>query len=246
MFKLPPRPRVSITLCDKCGKDPVVKQFASSPVRVVRYCRGAPKRAPLTPSSLSGRDRESAYVGYDSNQPGPVEKKLRDAALFDAFNSKIGSMNKPVVGKRAPAFSLPTTAGGEFSLKDTVGQKLVLYFYPKDNTPGCTQEGADFASLAKSFAKARTTIVGISGDSLDSHQKFKAKMKFPFELLADEDRSVCQLYDVIREKNLYGRKFMGIERSTFLIDAKGLLSREWRKVRVKGHAEEVLTAAAQL
>jgi thioredoxin-dependent peroxiredoxin len=155
-------------------------------------------------------------------------------------------MSKVSVGKAAPKFSLPSTNGSTFKLQEAAGKKLVLYFYPKDNTPGCTQEGADFAALAPAFKKARTIVVGISGDSPASHEKFKTKMKFPFELLADEDRAVCQLYDVIREKNLYGRKFLGIERSTFLIDAKGVLQREWRKVKVKGHADEVLTAAQQL
>ncbi len=152
---------------------------------------------------------------------------------------------KIALGKAAPTFSSAGT-GGDFNLQDAAGKNLVVYFYPKDNTPGCTLEGADFAALAPAFKKAKTTVLGISGDSLVSHEKFKAKMKFPFELLADEDRSVCKLYDVIREKNLYGRKFMGIERSTFLIDAKGVLQREWRKVKVKGHAEEVLKAAQQL
>jgi len=155
-------------------------------------------------------------------------------------------VKKIAVGKSAPAFHLPSTDGTEFKLKEALGSNLVVYFYPKDNTPGCTQEGADFAALGSAFKKTRTTIVGISGDSPASHEKFKAKMKFPFELLADEDRAVCKLYDVIREKNLYGRKFMGIERSTFLIDAKGVLRHEWRKVKVKGHADEVLTAAQQL
>jgi peroxiredoxin Q/BCP len=152
---------------------------------------------------------------------------------------------KIAVGKTAPAFELSSTAG-EFKLKDAFGKNLVLYFYPKDNTPGCTLEGTDFAALAPAFKKVGAVVLGVSGDSLASHEKFKAKMKFPFELLADEDRAVCKLYDVIQEKSLYGRKFMGIERSTFLIDAKGVLQREWRKVRVKGHADEVLKAAQQL
>ena len=155
-------------------------------------------------------------------------------------------MSKATVGKKAPAFSLPSTHGDTFKLKDATGHNLVLYFYPKDNTPGCTQEGADFASLAPAFKKAKTIILGVSGDSLASHEKFKAKMKFPFDLLADEDREACKLYDVIREKSLYGRKFLGIERSTFLIDSRGVLQQEWRKVKVKGHAEEVLAAARQL
>jgi thioredoxin-dependent peroxiredoxin len=154
-------------------------------------------------------------------------------------------MSKTTLGKKAPTFSLPGT-GGTFKLKDAIGKNLVLYFYPKDNTPGCTQEGADFAALTPAFKKAKTIVLGISGDTLAAHEKFKAKMEFPFELLADEDRAVCKLYDVIREKSLYGRKFMGIERSTFLIDAKGVLQKEWRKVKVKGHADEVLAAAQQL
>ena len=155
-------------------------------------------------------------------------------------------VKKLAVGKAAPAFTLPSTAAEAFKLKDALGKHLVVYFYPKDNTPGCTQEGVDFAALAPAFKKARTVIVGVSGDTLAAHEKFKAKMKFPFELLADEDRAVCQLYDVIHEKSLYGRKFMGIVRSTFLIDAKGVLQQELRKVKVKGHAAEVLAAAQAL
>lgn len=155
-------------------------------------------------------------------------------------------MAKPTVGKKVPAFSLPSTGGGSFQLKDALGKHLVIYFYPKDATPGCTLEGADFAALAPAFKKARTAIVGISGDTLAAHEKFKAKMAFPFELLADTDRAVCKLYDVIREKSLYGRKFLGIERSTFLIDGGGVLVREWRKVKVKGHADEVLQAAQSI
>jgi len=156
------------------------------------------------------------------------------------------AVKKLCVGKAALPFSLPSTAGGTFTPRQVAGKNLVMYFYPKDNTPGCTQEGVDFAALAPAFKKARTLIVGISGDTLAAHEKFKTKMQFPFELLADEDRAVCKLYDVIQEKSLYGRKFMGIERSTFLIDAKGVLQREWRKVKVKGHAAEVLLAAQAL
>ena len=154
-------------------------------------------------------------------------------------------VKKVAVGKAAPGFSLEGT-GGAFDLKDALGKNLVLYFYPKDNTPGCTQEGSDFAALAPAFKRAGAVILGVSGDSLASHEKFKAKLKYPFDLLADPDRKICKLYDVIQEKSLYGRKFMGIERSTFLLDAKGVLRQEWRKVRVKGHAEEVLAAAKQL
>ncbi|MBC7984293.1 MAG: peroxiredoxin [Candidatus Obscuribacterales bacterium] len=152
----------------------------------------------------------------------------------------------PAVGKAAPAVSLPDSTGTAWSVKDVAGKHLVLYFYPRDNTPGCTQEGVDFAALAPAFKKARTVVVGISGDTVASHQKFKDKMKFPFVLLADEEQSACKAFDVIKEKNLYGRKYIGIERSTFLIDKQGVLRHEWRKVKVKGHAAEVLAAAQQI
>jgi len=154
-------------------------------------------------------------------------------------------MSKMEVGKKAPSFTLNGTAG-KWSLSDASGKHLVIYFYPRDNTPGCTQEGQDFAAHFADFGKAKTLIVGISADSVESHEKFKKKMAFPFELLSDPDRRVCTLYDVIREKSMYGKKFMGIERSTFLIDAKGVLREEWRKVKVNGHAEAVLAAVKAL
>ena len=119
----------------------------------------------------------------------------------------------------------------------------MLYFYPKDKTPGCTLEGQDFRDLHAAFKKAGTLVLGVSKDSVASHEKFRDKMKFPFDLLSDEDEKVCELFDVWKEKSMYGRKFMGIERSTFLIDAGGVLRQEWRKVKVQGHADEVLDAA---
>jgi thioredoxin-dependent peroxiredoxin len=146
---------------------------------------------------------------------------------------------------KAPKFSIPTT-DGEFRLGGGGDMNLVVYFYPRDNTPGCTLEGSDFRDLAPSFRRARTRILGISTDSLESHRRFKDKMKFPFELGSDEDHSVASLFGAWKLKNMYGRKSMGIERSTFLIDAKGAIRREWRKVRVKGHAAEVLAAAREL
>jgi peroxiredoxin Q/BCP len=150
------------------------------------------------------------------------------------------------MGKKLPAFSLPRSDGSVWKSSDAAGGKLVLYFYPKDMTSGCTLEGQDFRDLHAAFRRAGTTVLGVSRDSCERHAKFRAKERFPFELLADEDGKVCRLFDVIREKSLYGRKFMGIERSTFLFDAEGRLSREWRKVRVKGHAAEVLEAAKAL
>jgi peroxiredoxin Q/BCP len=150
------------------------------------------------------------------------------------------------IGKKLPAFSLPRSDGNTWKTSDVAGSKLVLYFYPKDMTEGCTLEGRDFRDLHAAFRRAKTTVLGISKDSCERHAKFRAKEEFPFELLSDEDEKVCRLFDVIREKSLYGRKFMGIERSTFLFGADGKLSREWRKVRVKGHAAEVLEAARAL
>ena len=148
-------------------------------------------------------------------------------------------------GAKAPKFTVPTTGGG-FRLGDQGRDNLVVYFYPRDNTPGCTLEGSDFRDLAAAFRRARTRILGISTDTLASHGRFKDKMKFPFELGADEDHAVAGLFGVWKEKNMYGRKMMGIERSTFLIDATGAVRREWRKVRVNGHAAEVLEAAREL
>ena len=137
-------------------------------------------------------------------------------------------------------FSLPSTGGGTFQLTKAKARVLVLYFYPKDNTPGCTTEGLQFKDLHKEFQKAGAAVYGLSRDSLKSHENFKAKMGFPFELLSDEDESVCQQFGVIKMKNMYGKKVRGIERSTFILDAKHAIRREWRGVKVPGHAKEVL------
>ena len=155
-------------------------------------------------------------------------------------------MSSVTVGKKLPAFSLAATGDQEISLKQLKGKNVVLYFYPKDSTPGCTTEGQDFRDNYKAFQKLNTEILGVSRDSIKSHENFKAKQSFPFELLSDKEETLCQLFDVIKEKNMYGKKVMGIERSTFLIDAKGVLRQEWRKVKVKGHVEEVLEAVKAL
>jgi peroxiredoxin Q/BCP len=154
-------------------------------------------------------------------------------------------MSKIEIGKKAPTFTLDGTAG-KWRLADAAGGPLIIYFYPRDNTPGCTQEGEAFAALHAQFKKAKTSIVGISPDTVASHVKFKEKMGFPFELLSDPEKSVCERYDVIQEKSMYGKKYMGVERSTFLVDAKGVLRHEWRKVRVNGHAAAVLEAVTTL
>jgi peroxiredoxin Q/BCP len=150
-----------------------------------------------------------------------------------------------MAAKKVDDFSLPST-GGTFTLSAHRGHPVVLYFYPKDNTPGCTMEGAQFRDLYKQFGKLGAVVVGVSRDSLKSHQNFKAKMNFPFELLADGDEKLCTQFAVIKMKNMYGKQVRGIERSTFVIDSQGVLVREWRGVKVPGHAAEVLEAVKSL
>ena len=151
-------------------------------------------------------------------------------------------MAKVKLGKKIPDFTATATNNSVFTLSENMGKNIVIYFYPKDNTPGCTKEGEDFRDQFEVFNSNNTVIVGVSRDSVKSHEKFICKYNFPFDLIADEDEAVCQLFDVIKEKNMYGRKYMGIERSTFLINTNGILVDEWRKVKVKGHVEEVLEA----
>jgi len=146
----------------------------------------------------------------------------------------------PQIGDSVPDFSLPSTSGEDFSLKDLKGKKVVLYFYPKDSTPGCTTQGLEFSKLIKDFKKNKTEIFGISRDSLKSHGNFKGKQDFQFDLLSDSEEAACALFDVIHEKNMYGKKVLGIVRSTFLIGEDGKLLNEWRKVKAEGHAKAVL------
>jgi thioredoxin-dependent peroxiredoxin len=155
-------------------------------------------------------------------------------------------MAKVTLGKPVPQFALPSTSGETWKLADAAGSKLVVYFYPKDMTSGCTLESQRFRDLYAGFRRAGTAIVGVSRDGIASHRKFREKEQLPFELLADEEEKACRLFDVIKEKSLYGRKYLGIERSTFLIDREGVLRQEWRKVKVQGHAEEVLEEAKSL
>jgi len=155
-------------------------------------------------------------------------------------------MATATIGRVVPKLKLPATGDKDIDLKDLRGKNVVIYFYPKDSTPGCTTEGQDFAANHAKFKRAKTVILGVSRDSIASHEKFKAKYDFPFDLLSDADEKACAIFDVIKEKNMYGRKVMGIERSTFLIDEKGKLRQEWRKVKVKGHVDEVLEAVKAL
>lgn len=145
-----------------------------------------------------------------------------------------------------PDFTVPATSGMTVTLSELAGKKVVIYFYPKDHTPGCTTQGQDFRDMHEDFLAADTLVFGVSRDSLRTHENFRAKQGFPFELISDPDESLCRLFDVIRKKKLYGKEYEGIERSTFLIDREGVLRREWRKVKVPGHVAEVLEAAREL
>jgi thioredoxin-dependent peroxiredoxin len=150
-------------------------------------------------------------------------------------------------GDKVPDLTLPASGGREVNLKsDYKGKKLVVYFYPKDNTPGCTLEGQEFTALYKEFAKAGADIVGVSKDSVKAHDNFCAKYGFPYSLLSDKEGELCEAFGAWIEKSMYGRKYMGIDRSTFLFDAKGVLKKEWRKVSAKGHAAAVLEAVKAL
>ena len=151
------------------------------------------------------------------------------------------SLDQPVAD-----FNAAATSGQQVSLSVLKGQQVVIYFYPKDSTPGCTTEGQDFRDQHAAFQAANTVIFGVSRDSLKSHENFKCKQAFPFELISDKDEALCQLFDVIKLKKLYGKEYLGIDRSTFLIDAQGVLRKEWRGVKVPGHVDEVLAAAQAL
>ncbi len=156
------------------------------------------------------------------------------------------SSSMPVAGETAPTFDLPATGGGNVSLEKLKGKNVVLYFYPKDDTPGCTIEAKDFRDLMKDFESANTTIVGLSKDDIKSHDKFREKFCLPFTLASDEDGATCEAYGVWVEKSMYGKKYMGIERATFLIDSKGAIAKVWPKVKVEGHAQDVLDAVKAL
>jgi peroxiredoxin Q/BCP len=155
-------------------------------------------------------------------------------------------MAPPTVGKKIGSFSVVTTKGPKLSNKDLLGKPYVLYFYPKDDTPGCTIEGRDFRDHYAEFGRRGVRVLGVSRDSLTSHAKFQAKHELPFELVSDSDEKLCQLFAVIKDKNMYGKKVRGIERSTFLVDSNGVLRKEWRKVKVDGHVAEVLAATGEL
>lgn len=191
-----------------------------------------------------------------------VSKKITKKKVTKKAISKKKSVSKKATSKKAvkkataekpfklksSALNITISATGSqsFALKDFKGQNIVIYFYPKDLTPGCTIEGQDFSKLSAKFKKANTVILGVSRDTISLHERFKEKYNFKFELLSDKDEKLCKAFDVIRLKKLYGREYMGVDRSTFIIDKNGKLVKEWRKVKVKGHAEEVLSEVKAL
>jgi thioredoxin-dependent peroxiredoxin len=201
---------------------------------------GKPPR-PRGPKSAAGRVA-SANAAAPKQARARSAKPKRSAAAV----AKAASSARVALGRKVPDFKVPGTGGRSVALKDASGSTLVLYFYPRDNTPGCTLEGRQFAALAPQFAESGVTLYGVSRDSLASHERFRAQHGLTFDLLSDADERLCRLFDVIREKNMYGRKVLGVERSTFLIDGAGVLRREWRRVKVEGHAQEVLEAARAL
>ena len=155
-------------------------------------------------------------------------------------------MEKKLEGKKCPEFSGECTNNKSLSLADFKGKNLIIYFYPKDSTPGCTVEGNDFSDNFKSFQKLNTEILGVSRDSVKSHENFKQKQSFPFELLSDPDEKMCKSFNVIKLKSMYGKQYLGVDRSTFLVSEEGKIIKEWRSVKVKGHVEEVLEAVENL
>ena len=152
-------------------------------------------------------------------------------------------MSAVAIGQKVPAFEIPATGGKTVSSKDLAGQAYVLYFYPRDNTPGCTTEGENFRDAHAKFKRLKIAVFGVSRDTVQSHEKFREKYGFTFDLLSDSEEKLCTIFDVVKQKNMYGKKVRGIERSTFLIGANGKLIAEWRKVKIPGHVDEVLEAA---
>lgn len=174
-----------------------------------------------------------------------MPKKKPDEEFSGFVKNKVNK-GSVTLGKKVPNFKASSTAEEPFELTDFKGKNVVVYFYPKDHTSGCTTEGIDFTKSIKKFKNANTEIVGVSRESLDSHSKFIEKQGFKFDLLSDPDEVLCKFFDVIKEKSMYGKKFMGVERSTFLINEEGKLVKEWRKVKVPGHVDEVLKAAKDI
>jgi thioredoxin-dependent peroxiredoxin len=180
------------------------------------------------------------------SKKSPAKKSAKKPAAKTASKTATVTYQGVSIGGPLPAFKVKGTSGSEISNQDLKGKVTVLYFYPKDSTPGCTLEGYDFKAHLPKFKKLNAQIFGISRDSMKAHENFKAKCGFPFELLSDDSETLCKMFDVLQMKKLYGREYLGIERSTFVIDKDGKLAREWRKIKIEGHAAEVLEFVRQL
>jgi thioredoxin-dependent peroxiredoxin len=198
----------------------------------------------VLPSILATASQRASIVAVARQTPHLPRLCPREAfCYFPALPAKGANMSLEI-GDKAPDFTLPTDGDGKIKLSDLKGQKVVLYFYPKDDTPGCTKEACAFGEMFPRFKKMDATVIGISRDSVASHDKFKKKYKLPFTLASDSEGKVTEKYGVWVEKSLYGRKYMGIERATFLIDEKGKIEQVWHKVKVPGHADEVMKAVS--
>jgi peroxiredoxin Q/BCP len=221
------------------------KAAAKAPAKKAATKPATKKPAPKKPAATKSPVKKAAPAAKTTRTPAAKAKaaaKPKTAPKAPAMTAS----TLPSVGQKAPAFSLPADDGSSISPASQGKSAVVLYFYPKDDTPGCTLEGHEFTLAQPEFKKEKTIILGVSRDDLKSHEKFKEKLCFTFELISDEHEELCKLFDVIKLKNMYGKEVLGIERSTFLIDKEGVLRQEWRKVKPEGHAEAVLFAVKQL
>ncbi len=222
------------------ARKPVKKAVRKTARKTAAKASKAPARKPVRKAAAKPQARNMARKAAPKPnvKAAPKAKPAKSAAPSPAAATKTLAVGSP-----APDFTLPTDGGGHLSLSELKGRPVVLYFYPRDDTPGCTVEACDFRDHLPDFSGINAAVIGVSTDSVKSHDKFKAKYGLPFTLAADEDHKVAEAYGVWVEKNRYGRKYMGTERSTFLIDAEGRIARAWRKVKVEGHADDVLAAA---
>ena len=208
-----------------------LKTKSKTVLKAITQVKGKPKAKAVIKSAAKAAVSSAAKAAVKT-------KAKKIPKVVSSMKEKLKN-TAPILGETVPSFKLPSTAG-DFDLSALRGKKVILYFYPKDSTPGCTIEGKEFSDHISEFKSLGAEVFGISRDSLKSHDNFKCKMNFHFELLSDQSETACQLFDVIKEKNMYGRKVMGIERSTFVVDEDGKLAAEWRQVKAEGHAKLVL------
>lgn len=219
-------------------KKQIKQNSKSKNAKVKKNLKTVPKKVKTTKNTTNKKILKSDLL---KSKPKSSSKSIVSNQKIKQTISQ-GSVEMVKIHELVPDFSLPSTEGSEFKLSQYLGKNIVLYFYPKDSTPGCTTEGLQFSQLMTEFDKLSTVIFGVSRDSLGSHDKFRCNQNFKFHLLSDSEEVACKLFDVIKEKNMYGKMVLGIERSTFLISDKGILIKEWRKVKADGHAAEVLQA----